>query len=387
MHILQVVHSLQIGGTERVVCDLVRNFNDGEFRTSVCCLDGLGQFGDELVKDGVRVHVFDRRPGLDVSLALRVRNLYRREKIDLIHAHQYTPYFYAATAALRAGLIPVIFTEHGRHWPDYLRIKRAVINQILRLTTGAYTAVSEFSRQSLIDYEKIPSKSIQVIYNGIGPDGSHEGVNDRQIRNEAGLDEQDRLILSIGRMDPIKDFATLIRAFAHAGQQLSRIHLWIAGGGDQAYRRQLSQLVEELGLNGKVKLLGPRRDVKDLLHACDLFALPSITEAASMTILEAMAAGRPVVATHTGGNPELVIHESTGLLVPVADARAMGEAVALLLKDSENRNRMGLAGQARVREKFSRQMAVAQYRNLYRSLGTENNFLEWMVKNRAGLPT
>jgi L-malate glycosyltransferase len=367
MHILQVVHSLAIGGTERVVCDLVRQFNDGEFRTSVCCLDEIGAYGEELRDEGVPVHVLGRKPGVDLSLARRLRDLYRREKVDLIHAHQYTPYFYAATAALRAGLLPVIFTEHGRHWPDRLRIKRAMVNQLLNLTTVAYTAVSGFSRESLIRFEKMPRGSIQVIYNGVDLNGIRNGADDRRtIRRELGLKENDLLVLSVGRLDPIKDFATLIRAFARVAAQSPGARLCIAGDGDEAYKQQLIELGRQLG--EPVRLLGARRDVNALLSACDLYALTSITEATSMTILEAMAAKRAVVATRTGGNPELVVDGQTGLLVPVGDVPAMSEAMSRLLKDSASRERMGVAGQARVKELFSKERCFAQYRDLYRSV-------------------
>lgn len=369
LHILQVVHSLAIGGTERVVCDLVRQFNDGEWRTSVCCLDGLGEFGAELRDEGVRVHVLGRKPGLDFSLASRMRDLCRREQVDVIHAHQYTPYFYAAAAALRAGSTPVIFTEHGRHWPDRLRLKRAMVNQLLRLTTAAYTAVSEFSRQSLVQFEKMPGRNIRVIYNGIDVNDVRCGSDDRQrLRRDAGLSDDDLLVLSIGRMDPIKDFGTLIRAFAEAARQSPRAFLWIAGDGDEVYKQQLRQSILEQGVADRVKLLGARRDVGALLSACDLYALPSITEALSMTILEAMVAGRAVLATRTGGNPELVVDETTGVLVPVGNVPVMAQAMARLLVDGARRERMGEAGRARVEELFSKEHCFAQYRDLYRSV-------------------
>ena len=369
IHILQVVHSLVIGGMERVVCDLARAFNGGEFRTSVCCLDELGELGEDLRQEGIQVHVLSRRPGVDLSMASRLRNIHRQEKVDLVHAHQYTPYFYAATAAFGAKFVPVIFTEHGRHWPERLRLKRAVFNQILRMTTHAYTAVSEFSRQSLIRYEKMPGRKIQVIYNGIGFNGTRGDNQDRQrIRAQAGLFDDDLLVLSIGRMDPIKDFETLIQAFAHVVKRFPRASLWIAGDGDSIYMGQLIQMVKKLGLLGKVKLLGTRRDVNCLLRACDLFSLPSITEATSMTILEAMVAARAVVATNTGGNPELVTHRETGLLVPVGNVSALAQAMGLLLQDPGRRESMGQAGRKRVEKFFSMERILAQYRDLYRSI-------------------
>jgi sugar transferase (PEP-CTERM/EpsH1 system associated) len=369
MHILQVVHSLHIGGTERVVCDLVRVFNDTDFRTSVCCLDALGEFGEDLRNEGIDVHVLDRKPGLDFALSSCLRDLYSREKIDLIHAHQYTPYFYAAAAAFRAGLLPVIFTEHGRHWPDRLRIRRAMVNQMLRLTTTAYTAVSGFSRESLIRFEKMPGESIRVIYNGIDPDSIRNDADDRRnVRSELGIKDDDPLALSIGRLDPIKDFATLIRAFARIATQLPGARLCIAGDGDEAYKQQLLQLVQDLKLGENVRLLGMRRDISALLAACDLYTLTSITEATSMTILEAMAARKPVVATETGGNPELVVHGQTGVLVPVGDVVSISDAILFLLNDPARRERMGAAGRTRVEELFSKEQCFDRYRDLYRSI-------------------
>jgi len=154
-----------------------------------------------------------------------------------------------------------------------------------------------------------------------------------------------------------------------------RAFLWIAGDGDESYMRRLQAQVLEQGLVDRVKLLGVRRDVGALLAACDLYALPSITEAMSMTILEAMAAERAVMATRTGGNPELVADDETGVLVPVGDATAMGDALERLLANGALRQRMGAAGRARVEERFSKEQCFSAYRNLYRSLSNKSKRL------------
>ena len=367
-HILQVVHSLAVGGTERVVCRLADAFNDGEFQTSVCCLDELGGFGRELKDRGVPVHVLGRKPGFDLSLVSRLRELYADVGVDIVHAHQYTPYFYGATAALRSGFVPVIFTEHGRHWPDRLRIKRAIFNQVLRATTCAYTAVSEFSRDCLIRYEKMPREQIRVIYNGIDLNVKTAFIKDRRrIRSELGLKDSERVILSIGRLDPIKDFETLIQAFSAVLPRIPNAILWIAGDGDPNYKSKLVRLTEDLGLSAKVSFLGNRSDVNLLLAATDLFCLCSVTEAISMTILEAMAASRAVIATKTGGNPEIVVDSETGLLVSVGDAPSVAQAIVRLLENAGLRDWMGKAGRRRAEEQFFIASILRQYRDLYRA--------------------
>lgn len=367
-HILQVVHSLVIGGTERVVCDLVRAFNTGEFKTSVCCLDELGEFGEDLRSEGYDVTALKRKPGIDLNLISRLKQIYQTDEIDLIHAHQYTPYFYAASASLFHPGKPVIFTEHGRHFPDHVRPKRAVYNQLLRLVTAAYTGVSEFTRQSLIAFEKMPAHRIAVIYNGIWftpHDG--QGGERENARTSLGLTKNDLLILSVGRMDRIKDFGTLIRAFAPVAERFPQACLWIAGGGDSRYHAEMTGLVADLQLTEKVSLLGSRRDVNVLLKASDLFVLPSITEATSMTILEAMSAGRAVVATETGGNTEIVADGDTGILVEVGNVPAFSDAIARLLEDSALRTSMGHNGMQRVKDVFSMEHILRQYRQLYRA--------------------
>src|SRR5262245_16324193 len=198
VHILQVVHSLDIGGTERVVRDITRHFNQHGFRTSVCCLDGLGHYGEELRREGVAVRVLARRPGVDLSLVVRLRRLYREVGADVVHAHQYTPYFYAATACLVTPPLKVLFTEHGRHQPDYLRLRLAACNQLLRPVTAAYTAVSEFTRHSLVAFEKIPRSRIRLIYNGIEPDKAGPLKAGPLVRNELGISPDARVVLSVG---------------------------------------------------------------------------------------------------------------------------------------------------------------------------------------------
>jgi len=367
-HILQVVHSLVIGGTERVVCDLTRHFNGERFRTSVCCLDDLGEFGKDLVREGVPVRVFNRRPGIDFSLLREIRSLYREWGIDLVHAHQYTPYFYGAAACLGKKFPKAVFTEHGRHQPDHVRPKRVAFNRILRMVTSGYTAVSGFTRQSLIDYEKMPGSRIRVIYNGVPSRSQSRKLDKKAAREKLGIGSETKVVLSVGRMDPIKDFSTLIRAFRDVQRDNPESQLLIAGGGDEQYLGQLRRDAERFGIGDKVLFLGSRRDVPELLTACDVFSLTSITEATSMTILEAMAAGRPVVATCTGGNPELVVDGKTGYLVPVGDHEAASGALARILKSPEQARKMGEAGKARFDAEFTIHAMLGSYKELYEEI-------------------
>ena len=365
IHVVQVVHSLDIGGTERVVRDVARHFNRDGFRTSVCCLDRLGDYGRELQREGVAIEVLARRPGVDLSLVVRLRRLYRKVGADVVHAHQYTPYFYAASACLLTPPLKVLFTEHGRHQPDRLRLRRVVCNQLLRPVTAGYTAVSEFTRQSLVEFEKMPRSRIRLIYNGIELDSAESLKAGPLVKKDLGLSPGARVVLSVGRMDRIKDFATLLRAVARLAGDVPEAVLLVAGDGDQAYLAELRALAAGLGMNGRVRFLGNRGDVPELLAACDVFALTSVSEAASMTILEAMRAARPVVATDVGGNRELVAPGQTGLLVPAGNAGAVADALGHLLTRPDEAQRMGGAGRRQVSARFSVAGALEEYRRLY----------------------
>jgi glycosyltransferase involved in cell wall biosynthesis len=367
-HILQVVHGLVIGGAERVVCDLTKHFNNGMFRTSVCCLDELGEFGKDLIEEGISVQIYKRKPGIDYRLLRELRSLYREWKIDLVHAHQYTPYFYAATACLGASFPKAIFTEHGRHQPDRMRPKRVIFNQFLRTVTVGYTAVSKFTRQNLIEFEKMPCTRIRVIYNGVPFQKKGAGHEKKVSRMKLGIELDKKVVLSVGRMDPIKDFLTLIRAFKDVVHEVSDASLLIAGDGDVHYLEKLQRSAEQLGIRDHVNFLGSRRDIQDLLDACDVFTLTSICEGASMTILEAMASARPVVATLTGGNPELVKDGDTGYLVPVGDYRSVSEAIIKVLTCPDRAKRMENAGRMRIESFFSRDSTLDAYRKLYEEI-------------------
>ena len=364
LHVLQVTHSLHLGGAERVVRDLAAELDSDGFRSSVCCLDALGELGEELRGRGLRVDVLGRRPGLDFRLVWQLANLYRQLDVHVVHAHQYTPYFYAATAGLLTPRVRVVFTEHGRHHPDRLDVRRAVYNQILRPRTARYTAVSRSTRESLVRFERIPSGVIQVIYNGVDLE-SDDRPSRAVARMRLGIDSTTPVLLSVGRIDPVKDFATLIRAAAVVRRTLPGLAVLIAGAGDEQYLAELMALSRALHFEGHVRFLGARRDVVDLLAVCDVFALTSASEGASMTILEAMASACPVVATAVGGNGELVVDGVTGILIPAGDVAAIAAALVEVLTDTEKARALGTAGRQRVAERFSRRSTFTAYRRLY----------------------
>jgi glycosyltransferase involved in cell wall biosynthesis len=170
-------------------------------------------------------------------------------------------------------------------------------------------------------------------------------------------------VTSVARFHPVKDHATLINAFATVARTRSDVDLMLAGDGE--LRENLERQVETLGLAGRVRFLGVRRDVPDVLMASDVFTLSSLSEASSLTLLEAMASGLPVVVTDVGGNPELVRRGVDGLLVPRRDPVALGAALLRLLNDPALSASMGRAASARVAEEFDLGKTIDRYAALY----------------------
>jgi glycosyltransferase involved in cell wall biosynthesis len=355
MRILHVLHSMSFGGAEVLVHDFVRATRDVTSQ-SVACLDAMGPLGDALRADGVRVEALGRKAGLDVRLVPALRALIADARPDVVCAHQYTPWSYAAMALPLVRPRPaLVFVEHGRHYPDHRRPKRVLANRVAFLQwTQRVVAVCGYVKRLLVENEGIPASRIEVVYNGVDPARfDHAVLTDgtrARLRAELGLTEAHRVVTCVARLHPVKDHPTLVRAFAHAAGRVSDARLVLVGGGDDG---ALRRLVGELNLTDKVIFTGARRDIPAVYAASDAFAMASLSEGTSVTLLESMLLERPSAVTDVGGNPEIVDRNVTGLLTPRGDAEALGASIASLLADPARSASMGLRGRARVLETFT----------------------------------
>jgi glycosyltransferase involved in cell wall biosynthesis len=364
----QVLHGLQVGGAEVLAARLARRLKR-DYRFVFICLDELGSLGEELRDEGFPVAVLNRRPGLDWRCSRRLAEIARCERVDILHAHQYTPFFYSAFGRWLGARPPVLFTEHGRHHPDYPRRKRMLANRVLIRRRDRVVAVGAAVRQALIQNEGIPPARVEVIYNGIPlerfatkPTGSERAAT----RAAIGLAPDDFIVIQVARLDYLKDHATAIRTIERVAQGCPRARLILVGDGPE--RGAIEDLVRQRGLREDVRLLGQRDDVPQLLAASDIVLLTSISEGIPLTLIEAMAAGRPVVSTQVGGVVEVVVDGQTGLLAPAGDDAALAEHVLRLADDSQRREGMGRSGQDRAESLFSEQQMHDGYRMCYESM-------------------
>lgn len=369
--ILFVADDFSEGGAASVIFHLISGLDRDRFTPVLGCLDGVGELGEQLRSSGVRVEFLDRQPGLDKRLFKRIPDLMRKEKIDLVHAHGYTAFFYSALPALSIFFRKILFTEHGRMPPDFVRPKRVIVNKLVTPFIPDVVAVSRSVQDSLVRYEKISKKRIKIIVNGIDLMRFQKDGNKGSVRDELGIAPKEKVIAIIARLCDYKNHNNLIQSLAIANKKESRITLLIVGDGPM--REELGILAERLGVKDKIIFTGVRHDIPDILDAVEMVALCSYYEGTSITILEAMAARLPVIASRIAGNPDVVMDQETGILVSPDDPDEIAEAIIRLSGSAELRSQMGQAGYRRCMKHYSVERMVEEYESLYDQILKTNN--------------
>jgi len=357
--VLQVVLSLNPGGTEKLIADVVRRLRD-KTPMAVCCLDEPGLWGQQLREEGVPVTALGRTPGFHPSLGPRVARVARQHGATVNHAHQYTPFVYSCLSRVSLGKIPVVFTEHGRLSDAPPSGKRRAVNRVLRLAASRVFAVSDDLKQFMVA-EGFRQEQIGVIYNGISLQSSPAATDRTEVRAALGIDPNAWVVGTIARLDPVKDLATLLQA-ATVETHGRPMTLLVVGDGPE--RDRLQSLAVELGIERRVHFLGHRDDARRWLAGCDAYVNSSLSEGVSLTILEAMAACLPVIATAVGGTPEVVTDEC-GILVPARDKAALAQAIHRLSAAPDLARTLGMAGRKRVEDRFTIDRMVQDYSKIY----------------------
>lgn len=364
-----VLHVMQVAGAEVLVAETIRRLGPA-IDPVVLCLDGIGALGERMQAEGTDVVALGRRPGLDLGVARRMARVIRARRLQVLHAHQYTPFFYGALAARLANIgTRVIFTEHGRHYPDVVSWKRRFANRVVfdRLA-DRITGVSDFSARGLAEHDGFRRGRIEVIENGIDLARYQRPTDRAALRLRLRLDPLRRYVASIARLHPVKDHPTLLDAFQLVARAVSDVDLLLVGDGP--LRGALEKQAAALGIAGRVRFMGVRDDVPDILAAIDVFTLSSLSEAASITLLEAMAAAVPVVVTEVGGNPEIVRKAIDGLLTPRGDASALAAALVEVLADTSLAASLGRHAAERVRNRYQLDRTIQRYFEMYQDLAS-----------------
>jgi glycosyltransferase involved in cell wall biosynthesis len=361
---------MQVAGAEVLIERLI-DYLGSSIKPSVFCLDEIGAIGERLKASGVPVIVLGRNPGVDWRLPARFADAIIEQKLNILHAHQYTPFFYSSLAKWRCKnrhAFKLIFTEHGRHFPDVVGWKRRMFNRhFLSTLVDKVNACSRFSADAVEKIEGFPR--CEVILNGISIDqfpARGAPADQLSLREKLGLPLNDPLVACVARLHPIKDHTTLLKAWI----EVLRIHpnakLLLVGEGEE--RNNLEAFCKTHGIESSVKFLGVHRNVQDFLRCVDVFALTSLTEASPLTLLEAMSCCCPSVVTNVGGNSEHITDGVEALLAPRGDAIKIAECLNRLLSDRAYRERMGIAAREKVIKDFTIERCFEQYKQLYLTL-------------------
>jgi len=361
-----VVNSLNPGGTERLVIEMSCTFQS-IFDVSVICLDRPGLWAAELRERGVPVHCLWRQPGLDLDMAWKLAAHCRTHDVRLIHAHQCTPWFYAALSRLIHTRPRLLLEEHGRFFPEIRNRARELVNRLLiNRLTQSFVAVSQDIKSRLVEFEGVPSARIAVLYNGVRAEPLLAGHERAALRAQLGFGPEAFIVGTVGRFDPIKNLPLLVRCLANVRREDTGIEGLLIGDGPEF--AAISKQLASCSLADCVRLTGFRSDARTLVQCMDLFVLPSFSEGTSVALLEAMAGGVPVIVTAVGGNPELVLDGATGWVVRSDDEAAMTAAIIAARRDLGRREAYARAARQRFAESFEFDAMIANYRKVYASL-------------------
>jgi sugar transferase (PEP-CTERM/EpsH1 system associated) len=370
--IAHVLFRLDTGGMERVLITVI-NRTQSRYRHAVICLDGFGALRQQIADPDVVCLALNKKPGKDWGCYFRLWRTLRRLKPDLVHTYNFGA-LDAAPVARLAGVRRVLHAERGRDANDpngesrkYRNLRRWLAPFIDR-----YLAVSRDLRDWLTETVGVDPSRVVYIPNGIDAANYVVAPAKKQARPLLGdFAPLDAIVIgTVGRLDPVKDQEGLVSAFHLLCESLpqvcERLRLVIAGEGPQ--RAGLEARIAHLKLENRVRLLGNRTDVPALLAEFDIFALSSIAEGMPGVLLEAMAAGLPVVATDVGGVGEVVSRGQSGLLVPARDIRALSNALSSYVSDEALRQQHGQAGRRCVETGFSLDGMLSAYTALYDAL-------------------
>jgi glycosyltransferase involved in cell wall biosynthesis len=347
--LIRVAHvslGLETGGQEKLLVEFARHADRARFHLTMVSLSGRGRLAETLEELGCEVVALDEPAGLRPGLLLRLASLFRKRRFDVVHTHDDKPLLYALPAAWLSRVPRRIHTHHHGAVPYIGRRQLKLLAAASKLA-DRFVCVSHDSAKYMVS-QGVPASRVQTLWNGI----------DLERFAPRGPDPIGPVV-TVARLSPEKDVENLLRAVALADKLRAEI------AGDGPCRDALHTLAQELGIVDRVRFLGEVHDVAALLARARLFALPSRTEGISLTILEAMARGLPVVTTRVGGNPEVVVEGETGLLVPPLDPAALAAALRRVWEDTALGQSLGDAGRRRVEAHFDIRRMVAAYEALY----------------------
>ena len=366
--ILQIVEGFGWGGAEKKLLELVKAMDKKYYNTIICSLGLTKHIQQEFDNAGFKVITLPRKGKIDLGLVFKLANLMKREKIDIIMTTLFYADFLGPLAAKIAGVKAIISWETVSS-PEWLVWRRLLGYRFANKFCNKVVAVSEATKNFLIQERGVPENKVEVIKYGVDLN-KYNIIGDKNPRELIGLNVEDKVIGMVGRLNSQKGHIYLINAARDIVKFYPDVKFVIVGEG--ILKNELIDQVKAYNLKRNFLFLGYRKDVNYILGAFDIFVLPSLYEGLPNAILEAMAVGKPVVATAVDGTTEIIEDGKTGLLIPPKDPSQLKNALLKLLSNKTMAAEMGLNGRKRVEKIFSLERQVDEFQNLFNSLANDN---------------
>jgi glycosyltransferase involved in cell wall biosynthesis len=361
--VLHVVLSLDCGGLERVVINLVREGQQLGQAVHVLCLERAGVFGGEVEALHAGPICLHKRPGVRLEMIGRIRRVIRRLEPDVVHTHQIGALFYAGPASRSVNGAVVVHTEHGKNYHERQRTRW--LGRLAVPFASRFLCVSRDIADEVIACNVAPAHKVGVVPNGIDI-ASCDDEPPHVLRKRLGIPLDAPVVGNIGRLHESKCQALILRAFAAIRPSAPRAHLLIVGDGP--CMGELRSLASALGIKDRAHFPGFEPRPLKYLRTMDVFALASRTEGMPLSVLEAWHAGVPVVASRVGGVPELIDDRRCGMSFDAGDLQGLVRGITVLLSDRRLARQMADAAQNLVRAKFTSAAMAGAYHRHYREL-------------------
>jgi glycosyltransferase involved in cell wall biosynthesis/O-antigen/teichoic acid export membrane protein len=362
LRVMFINTSLFVGGAESLEAELVGGMDRSRIVPEICCLKDAGPLAARIPDDVPVFHNFIRHK-YDVGVVPRLMRLYHRRQIDLvITVGAGDRMFWGRLAAWLAGVPVIVSWLHSSGWPDSI----TVLNRLLTPITDAFIGVAAVHGRYLVDGERLPAERVHVVANGVDVDRFRPRSDLQELRGRLGVPSAAPLAGIVARLSPEKNHELFLQVAGLVREEVGDAHFLVIGDGPQ--RERLTTLAAQLGLSECVHFLGNRTDVPDLLALMDVFLLTSHIEANPISILEAQATGKPVVATRVGSVPETVREGEVGYLIDPGDAHAMAARVVELFRDPRLARRLGGNARRQVVEYYSMRSTVERFQDLLQQL-------------------
>ena len=361
--ILHLITSLEVGGAQHGLLLGLPRLDPERYEHIVCSLMNRIPMAEQFRESGIEVHSLGLNRRTDLSVAIKLSKLMKKVRPDILHTYLLHANVLGRIVGRLVGIPVIIGSERtigqaGR-WG---RLATKLSNPL----TDAVEVNSELGAKAIEVDLGVPPKKIEVVRSGVDLHKFGRSTKRAMLRSELRIKEDQHLVLYIGRLRPVKGIEYGLRAFAAAQSQQHSMHMALAGEGEQL--DYLKNIASELRISEFVTFLGIRNDLPDLLSAADSVLMPSLKEGFPRTAIEAMASGKPIIATDVGGTSEAIIDGETGILVPAQNIEVMTSALLKLVNDKNLRSKLGEAGRQRSKNNYSANNYATRLDQLYRQL-------------------